>query len=182
MRRVFEVHVRYEIDRLVEMYHLLLMPNQYRAKFTSEIADTLEDALIVGFCTHARNLLEFFYSQSGNDPASVDYAHAPYKRLERKDVVTLLSKLNNQINHLTYGRTEEKSEKIDEYRRKEIIDLIYSEAVRLEQNLKKPDYNAQQLRIDILAAASAVKLFALSPAGTTGTYVGSFSTPPPTSD
>ena len=113
--RIFKEHIHYEIGRLVDMYLLLLKP-EYAADLTAQIAKTLEDALIVGYCTHARNLLEFFYRQSGKDePASVNYAHAPpYEPLNRyrKDVDALLNKLNNQINHISYERKEETSEKI----------------------------------------------------------------------
>jgi len=178
MRHVFEVHVPYEIGRLVAMYRLLLDRNQYRpaalqgpaASETGRTAETLEDALIVGFCTHARNLLEFFYREAGDHyAAAVDYADTTYQPLNEKiaNVDRLKNKLNNQINHLTYMRTDETSEKIGPNERKEIIKLIGSEAVRLQPQLK-PGYDAKCLLIDdLLAAAASV---GLSPVRATATW------------
>ena len=181
MRHVFEEHVFYEIGRLVDTYQLLLKPDEYwYEKFTPQIGEAIKDALIVGFCTHARNLLEFFYRKSGKDPASVDYADPPYEHLDqnRNDVDTLKNKLNNQINHLSYGRTKETSEKIGPNDRKRIIKLIHSDAVRLKDRLK-PGYDAKYLLIDRLAAASAadVGLSAASFAETTTTPVWGMTKP-----
>src|SRR5882724_2005327 len=65
MQKVFKTHLYYEIGRLLEMYKLLLEPKRY-AGLSAELVRTLDDALIVGFCTHARNLMEFFFRTRNN--------------------------------------------------------------------------------------------------------------------
>jgi hypothetical protein len=106
----------------------------------------------VGFCTYARNLLEFFYRRPQGRAAAADYANAPYEPLDKSrcDVKTLTTQLNAQINHLTYERTDEASGKIGSKERKDLIDLIHTEAGRLEKCLKS-EYDTKYLRIDLLA-------------------------------
>jgi hypothetical protein len=161
LRQVFEVHLPYEIVRLVEMYRLLLEPNPYRSDLKPEVAETVDDALIVGFCTHARNLLEsFFRSRKFQYALATDYANAPpYVRLDpkREDVDRLYGQLCAQINHLTYGRTDDNSKKIDVAERKELIDIVNEETTRLGKHLKS-DYDKQHLHLDILAAAAAMEV------------------------
>jgi hypothetical protein len=167
MQDVFGHHLPYEIDRLVGKYRLLLEPQQYRSLLplgrakTPATAETLDDALFVGFCTHARNLLEFFYRRPQGRAAAADHANAPYEPLDKSrcDVKTLTTQLNAQINHLTYERTDEASEKIGSKERKDLIDLIHTEACRLEKCLKS-EYDTKYLRIDLLAEAARMKITA----------------------
>src|SRR5215204_691610 len=70
-QEVFEKHVPYEVDRLLETYELLLEPKRYRSALAREITDTVEDALMVGFCTHARNLLEFFFRENNKNNCAI---------------------------------------------------------------------------------------------------------------
>jgi hypothetical protein len=169
LKQVFEEHLPYEIVRLVEIYHLLLTPAPYRTKLANNISETVDDALIVGFCTHARNLLEFFFRKDRteyNYALATDYAEASYQRLnrEREDVKKLYGQLCAQINHLTYGRTDDNSKKIGPSERKALVDLIKDEAVRLERKLK-PDYNRHYLYTDLLnrAAKMEIKAGAIGP-------------------
>jgi len=167
-REVFEVHVAFEVDRLLDTYELLLKPDPYRS-LAPEIVGTLDDALIVAFCTHARNLLEFFYRKcKSKDPASGHFAERSYTPLPEKDVRDLKRLLNNQINHLGHERTDEDEKKIDSMRRKELVKIIYNEAVRLAKSLKQ-DYDAKPLRIEHLArtATMDVPAGAVSTTGTT---------------
>jgi hypothetical protein len=58
MRKMFDVHVPYEIGRLDEMYRLMAQPDLFNFKGIPEKQQpTIEDALIVAFCSHARNLV-----------------------------------------------------------------------------------------------------------------------------
>jgi hypothetical protein len=56
MQLMFDEHVRYEIDHLIGMYRLLLEPNNQLGDLDRKMID---DALIVAFCIHAKNLMEF---------------------------------------------------------------------------------------------------------------------------
>jgi hypothetical protein len=60
-QEVFSVHLRYETLRLIEQYALLLNPNKYCSGLEPEVAKAVHDGLLVAFCSHARNLLEFFF-------------------------------------------------------------------------------------------------------------------------
>jgi len=40
IRQVFAIYLPYEVGRLVEMYDLLLKPDQYREKLAPKIAET----------------------------------------------------------------------------------------------------------------------------------------------
>lgn len=57
------------------MYALLRKP-VYRSKLESDVAEAVDDALLVAFCTHARNLLEFFFRDPDTNyyAAAMDYA------------------------------------------------------------------------------------------------------------
>jgi hypothetical protein len=161
--------------------------NPYRTKLANDISETVDDALIVGFCTHARNLLEFFFRKDRtkyNYGSATDYAEASYQRLnqEREDVTKLYGQLCAQINHLTYGRIDDNSEKIGPSERKDLADLIKDEAVRLERKLK-PDYNRHYLHTDLLnrAAKMEIKAGAIGPSSQVSFITGNpvtTSTPP----
>jgi hypothetical protein len=160
LREVFEKHLPYEIGRLVEQYQLLLDPTPYRSGLPAQDAASVEDALIVSFCTHARNLLEFFFRAPNRSYAlATDYATASYKRLDpkRADVKRLYGQLCAQINHLTYDRTDVDSKKIGSSERKELVDIIYNDAVRLEKHLRSGN-DKQHLLLGHLASATAMAI------------------------
>jgi len=159
LQEVFEKHVHYEILRLVQMYALLLKP-AYRCKLEPDVADAVDDGLLVAFCTHARNLLEFFFRERDRDYAlATDYAELGYVKLDRKrpDVDRLYGQLCAQINHLTYNRTDNDNKKIRPPQRKELIDIINEEATRLARKLKS-GYDKQYLHLNRLADAAATKI------------------------
>jgi hypothetical protein len=164
MREVFETHLPYELGRLVEMYELHLEPKRYRAGLACGTAKTLDDALIVAFCPHARNLLEFFY-RTGDRAAAAHYANG-YTPLDkcRDDVKALTKRLNAQISHLSYERTDKDNEKIQPKKRQGLVVLIRKEADRLRKDLKK-EYHPKYLQIDLLDKAAAMGI----PAAVKGT-------------
>jgi hypothetical protein len=91
------------LHHLVEAYTLLLQPSFTRV---------VEDALIVAFCTHARNLLEFFFRRpDGYFAIARDYATTSYETLKYEDVKEEFERLCAQINHLTYERTDDDNKK-----------------------------------------------------------------------
>jgi hypothetical protein len=117
LQEVFDKHVSYEIGRLAEMYALLAEPDAFRFNSLDEaVRDTMKDALIVSFCIHAKNLMEFL-SRSPEDhhAASADYAdvgYEPWNIGHRTPAHKLRGKLNNQLSHLTFERTDDPNEKI----------------------------------------------------------------------
>jgi hypothetical protein len=157
-QKVFEEHLPYEIIRLIQQYLLLLHRNEYRSGLKPDVEEAVHDGLLVGFCTHARNLLEFFFHDPGHrdHAAATDYAAPGYVRLDRKrpDVDRLYKQLCAQINHLTYNRTDDDKKKIGPLEWKELIEIILSEATRLAPQLKS-GYDNQHLHIDRLTEAAA---------------------------
>jgi hypothetical protein len=145
------------------MYELLLKRERYRSGIGHETAETLHDALLVGFCTHARNLLEFFFRMDNTDwnyAIALDYANAGYLPLKKiGNVDRLYSQLCAQINHLTYERTDEASKKVADNECREVVHIIYEEAKRLgkSENLKS-EYDAKHLNIEHLAQAAAMRV------------------------
>ena len=96
------------------------------------------NALIVSFCTHARNLLEFFFRpRKSRYTLASDYAEPSYKRLDsqRADVKRLYAQLCQQLNHLSHDPSDDSAKKIGPLQRQEVIKLIHDEAVRLEKKL-----------------------------------------------
>ena len=85
------------------MYALLRKP-VYRSKLESDVAEAVDDALLVAFCTHARNLLEFFFRDPDTNyyAAAMDYANPNYEKLDLEknpNAKTLYKQLCAQINH-----------------------------------------------------------------------------------
>jgi len=156
-RAAFEEHVPYEIHHLVEAYKLLLEPNRHLSGLTPDMARAVEDELIVSFCTHARNLLEFFFRPKDKTKYKYalarDYANKEYEPLKKSDVEALYDQLCAQINHLTYNRTDDDDRKIGAAERKELVKIVHKEAERLGGHLRK-EYDRQHLQIDRLAKAA----------------------------
>ena len=106
----------------------------------------------MSFCTHARNLLEFFFrSRKLSYALTTDYATQPYKKLDpkRPDVERLYGQLCAQINHLTYDRTDDNSKKVLP-RDRELIEIVYAETSRLEKHLL-PGFDKKYLLLNLLA-------------------------------
>jgi hypothetical protein len=69
----------------------------------------------------------------------------------------LKGKLNSQISHLTYARTEDPNEKIGSQDRKELVKRIYDELVRWSNHLK-PSYDANKLNLTTLETAKEMEI------------------------
>ena len=113
LQEVFDKHLAYEIDRLAEIYALLAGPDTFGFSSLSKgIQDTMKDALIVAFCIHAKNLIEFLTRKpEQHHAASADYTNPSYNRWEIKhgsSAHALRGKLNNQLSHLTFERTDDR--------------------------------------------------------------------------
>lgn len=193
---VFKVHLPYEIGRMVEAHRLLMNPGQYyripKGPEAKTIAKGLQDAHIVSFCTHARNLLEFFpreeyhekyhYARAADfsKPDSADASKVDYEIRKRTGRIEALYKqLCAQVNHLTYDRTDEDSKKIGDAKRKELIELIYGEVLRLARSLDVSRYDKAYLGLDILAEAAALKVETGATGTTNAVTLESWQSPPP---
>ena len=75
LQEVFDKHLAYEIDRLAAIYALLAGPDTFGfSSLSKDIQDTMKDALIVAFCIHAKNLIEFLTRKpEHHHAASADY-------------------------------------------------------------------------------------------------------------
>lgn len=153
LAEVLKNHIPYELGRLVATYKLMREP-QYRNALEKNDAENVDDALIVSFCTHARNMLEFFHRKDHRKwryALAIDYAKPGYKSLERAGRADqLFQQLCAQINHLTYERTDKNSKKIGVAERDELIRIIHQEVKRLVTDLR-PEFGSQYFMLDVLA-------------------------------
>jgi hypothetical protein len=169
LQEVFNKHIPYEIGRLIEMYDLLLKPDPYRS-VAEPTRETIDDALIVGFCIHAKNLVEFFEQKPHKHYAAAadytDQGYQPWEIAHGTVAHELKGKLNNQLSHLSYERTEEPNEKIGVNERKQLLDMIHDQLVRWIGHLK-PEYDRSKVSIGALGAARAAVIAGIG--GTTNT-------------
>jgi hypothetical protein len=156
LAEVLKKHIWYELARLVAQYELLREPKRYRAGVHEADVEHVDDALIVSFCTHARNVLEFLWR---TDPKgwgyalAINYANNKYRPPElRGRLEALYRQLCRQINHLTMGRTDESSEKMQAKERDELVGIIHDEIERLVKHLRS-GYDARYFALDHLADA-----------------------------
>ena len=149
LAKVLEKHIWYELARFVAQYELLCEPKKYCAALNKDDVDDVEDALIVSFCTHARNVLEFFWRPDRtqwNYVLATDYADANYVRVEKtkgSDIDRLYVQLCKQINHLGLNRTDKSHEKIQAKERDELVVLIHDEIERLVNHHLKSGFANQ---------------------------------------
>jgi hypothetical protein len=159
MQLMFDEHVRYEIDHLRGMYRLLVEPDTYNEQLPDLDRKMIDDALIVAFCIHAKNLVEFLSDTPRNDHARAeDYADGYWWKLSHGTMAyELKGKVNNQISHLTYARADDPNEKIGAQERKELVDLIYDQLNRWSKHLKT-GYDANRLNLEPLATAKQMEI------------------------
>jgi hypothetical protein len=110
----------YEIDMLRHSYRRLQSPLHDQADV---------NAFIECFCVHARNLLDFFWDAKPKQKKHAVARHFiagcyhPFERVSPK-TNGLYGKLNDQIAHITYGRTDVMEEKIGPVERAYLKDLV----------------------------------------------------------
>jgi hypothetical protein len=97
------------------------------------------NALIESFCTHARNLNEFFLERSGwrdslKASAFTDVAYKPPRRTKRR--IALFDKINQQITHLTVKRTSNVRQKIGPRYRDEMYKTLYADLLKFNRHLR----------------------------------------------
>jgi hypothetical protein len=155
---ILEKHLWYELARFVHQYGLLREPDRYRKGLSKDDAEDVEDALIVSFCTHARNLLEFVWRPNRtqfNYAIAIDYADASYVKLdrERPDIKRLYGQLCEQVNHLGLNRADKDHGKIQSKERDELVGIIHDEFERLVAQHLQPGFDKQYFGLKELAEA-----------------------------
>lgn len=95
----------------------------------------VENALIECFCLHARQLLEFLNNKQGAPVR--DFVDAAFQLQHITNLDNdLVTKLNTQIAHITYRRTAQQKDKINQADRKRLLEEIVAEMQNVANNLK----------------------------------------------
>jgi hypothetical protein len=120
--------VTYELNMLIRTHGLLIATGLER---------TVANALIESFCIHARNLDEFFQSSGGRRPdtlkaSSFTTNYVPLRSLPK----ALKTRINQQITHLSSGRTHNPHELVNQTDRHQMFIMLVSEAVHFGEHLK----------------------------------------------
>jgi|SRR6185437_2068281 hypothetical protein len=175
LKEIFEHHLPYEIDRLAEAFELLKSPRELRERLSQSTFDTVADSLVVAFCIHGKNLIEFLSRPiSENYASSSDYAdnYQPWNIAHGTQEHSIKGKLNNQLSHLTFDRTTVDSDKISIDDRIFIVQQIKNELERWAPYLKTT-YNVNALPIARLTPSQTVKLSGSISATNHTTYASS---------
>ncbi|MBR0985349.1 hypothetical protein [Bradyrhizobium liaoningense] len=124
--RIIKHHIPYELSmmRLSLAAALERGPNQFQ-----------QNLYVEGFALHCRNLIEFLKNGDACAFNPTDFTNTSFK-VDKKFIRTkLIDKINEQISHLTDGRTEDQDEKFKPSDWQETADIIESEFSRWLQNL-----------------------------------------------
>lgn len=133
----FSRHLPYEINMLRELYPELLSGHHSRL---------LHNAHIEAFLIHARNLIEFFKNKPPCDfdpRLFTDTSYEPNRNFINTD---LLSKINQQVAHLTASRTANALKQLGPNEWLKIKNAIENEISRFEKSLLpiyKPTWNSE---------------------------------------
>jgi hypothetical protein len=99
------------------------------------------NALVESLCVHARNLIEFLESTGSGvkaRAATYDYKAFANGRIAR----ALVSKINDQIAHLGFGRTCDPNDLIRRPGRLELLRAIAAELIERQKHVR-PQYGAR---------------------------------------
>jgi hypothetical protein len=126
---ILQHHLSYEISMLLATYLRLEQPQK---------DDVIKNALIEAFCVHARLLVEFVSNQQGVRAREfTDSQHAPGTNIRPE----LITKLNTQIAHITFKRTEIEVEKIGPNERFELLVGVLTSLQTFARHLR-PEFTA----------------------------------------
>jgi len=141
---VIETHLPYEIGMLVFTAKLLetMQPGNL-----PENEAAVRNALIESFCIHARNLIDFLLGKrKGVRAKAVTDNYKPFAsgRIDK----ALTQKIEDQIAHITLGRTSDPNEKIDGRIRAKLLRAIATELTAFRTCLK-PQYRHSPWNIEV---------------------------------
>jgi hypothetical protein len=117
-------------ERLQYLFYEFWMLAETHKRLLAGIGDTvLQNAAIESFCTHARNLNEFFLEVGWRDTLKAsDFTLGDYKwRSNSEERRALITKINKQISHLTDERTLVEQEKIGDQDRMALYELLVAD-------------------------------------------------------
>jgi hypothetical protein len=137
-KKIISIHLLYEIDMLRLSHHILHggIPLPLLSQAVANLA-------IEGFCLHARNLVDFFADNrplGSKDAVARHFTAEGYRPFKGNDVKKngLYAKINKQIVHLTYDRTDDSRLKIGPKDREQLRGLIEDEIVEFSKWLRAP--------------------------------------------
>jgi hypothetical protein len=113
-------------------------PKRTKGFWRGSATHRIQNALIEAFCTHARNLNEFFL-EVGWDHAlkASDFTLGDYQsRSNTEERKALIAKINKQISHPTDQRTLTPQEKIAESDRTVLYQLLVADFKNFTQHLR----------------------------------------------
>jgi len=122
----FDEHLHYEISMLRATYAYMCV---------GSFGDILNNALIESFCTHARNLIEFFRYKDPCDYHPVEFVTDKFRKNTQFIDDSLFTTINEQISHISYYRTADPSKKIDGTFRAKVIAALEAEIGRFNKHL-----------------------------------------------
>jgi hypothetical protein len=166
MVQVIGHHIPYEVRMMRQTY--LMLSDGAACLWVSQ---TVINALIESFCIHARSLIEFFSgneSPSDHTSAAKHFAQPDYEPCpdygQSRD---LNGKLNSQIAHPSYSRTDKVNGKLSAANRTALMKFIESEIERFSNKLKE-NYRAHwPADMASSEAEDASSILVLGPAGAT---------------
>lgn len=129
LKQLLDIHVTYELNMLIRTHGLLI---------TTTLQNALSNALIEAFCVHARNLDEFFQSRGKGKwkdsllPNWFAANYTPGPALPDE----LLTRMNQQINHLSTGRTHGSDKLVNAAERHWMFLMLVTEATNFGKHLK----------------------------------------------
>ena len=147
MAELLTQHLGYEFDML----------RCTQALLQSGVRDPcIANALIEPFSLHARSLIDFFLETgppTGKEAAARHFTDQSYKPFqgENSRKPKLYGKLNEQVAHLSYGRTSKAEDKIGPADREHLTKLISEEMANFRAHLKDSYRSAEIGFPDILA-------------------------------
>lgn len=132
-QKIISEHFPYEINMCFGSYEVLKVQ---QTQFVVNLS-------IEGFCLHARNLIDFFWDDApanSKDAVARHFTNTSYLPFDGADPKKdgLYGKINKQIMHLTYDRTDDPTRKIGAEDRRRIRRLIYDEILRFQVQLRSP--------------------------------------------
>jgi hypothetical protein len=144
-REIAEEHLPYEIGMLV--FSALVYQNMGTGGPHPDIERAVRNALITAFCIHARNLIDFLESKRKGARArkmAVDYKPFANGKIDKR----LTKKLEDQIAHLSFGRTSNPNEKINGRDRTNLLRAIVTELIAYRPHLR-PEYQHSPWNLEI---------------------------------
>jgi hypothetical protein len=132
-----------DLDKLKEQlrymfYEFWMLAETHKRLLAGKGDAVLENALIESFCTHARNLNEFFLEVGlGDTLKASDFTLGDYKWPSDSDKRrALITTINKQLPHLNDQRTLVAQEKIGEQDRTAVYELLVADFKNFTHHLR----------------------------------------------